>query len=56
MKRLHYDAIESIHSEATRIQKMTERFLDLADTELGNSLDIKSINLVSLCENIIQAT
>ncbi|ETI65932.1 sensor histidine kinase [Neobacillus vireti] len=46
------DAIESIHSEATRIQKMTERFLDLADTESGNLLESKEINLVSLCENI----
>ena len=41
MKRLPMDAIESIHSEATRIQKMTERFLDLADTESGNLLEQK---------------
>ena len=47
-----HDAIESIHSEATRIQKMTERFLDLADTESGDRLETKLINLVSLCENI----
>lgn len=47
-----HDAIESIHSEATRIQKMTERFLDLADTESGNLLETKKINLVTLCENI----
>lgn len=49
-----HDAIESIHSEATRIQKMTERFLDLADIESGNLLEIKLIHLVSFCENIFK--
>jgi two-component system, OmpR family, sensor histidine kinase ArlS len=49
-----HDAIESIHSEATRIQKMTERFLDLADTESGNRLETKFIHLVSLCENLFK--
>ncbi|MFL6559405.1 MAG: ATP-binding protein [Bacillus sp. (in: firmicutes)] len=49
-----HDAIESIHSEATRIQKMTERFLDLADTESGNLLETKVINLVSLCDNLLK--
>ncbi|MGG3467915.1 HAMP domain-containing sensor histidine kinase [Neobacillus pocheonensis] len=49
-----HDAIESIHSEATRIQKMTERFLDLADTESGDLLEIKLIHLVSFCENIFK--
>jgi two-component system, OmpR family, sensor histidine kinase ArlS len=48
------EAIESIHSEATRIQKMTERFLDLANTELENVLDLKSINLIALCQNILK--
>jgi two-component system sensor histidine kinase ArlS len=48
------DAIESIHSEATRMQKMTERFLDLANTELENVLEYKSINLVVLCQNILK--
>jgi len=47
-----HDAIESIHSEATRIQRMTETFLDLADTESGNPLDTNPINVVALCENI----
>ena len=42
------DAIETIYSEATRIQKMTERFLDLANTELENSLDFKYIPLLSI--------
>ncbi|HEY4549338.1 MAG TPA: HAMP domain-containing sensor histidine kinase [Bacillus sp. (in: firmicutes)] len=46
-------AINSIYSEATRIQKMTERFLDLANTELENSLEIKTIDLISLCQNIV---
>lgn len=48
------DAIETIYSEATRIQKMTERFLDLAHTELGNRLDLKYIQLLSLCENVVR--
>ncbi|MFK9090189.1 sensor histidine kinase [Bacillus salipaludis] len=51
-KEVAHDAIESIHSEATRIQRMTERFLDLADTESGNLLETKPINLTALCENI----
>jgi two-component system, OmpR family, sensor histidine kinase ArlS len=48
------EAIESIHSEATRIQKMTERFLDLANSELEGPLDFKSINVLHLCQNIIK--
>jgi signal transduction histidine kinase len=48
------EAIESIHSEATRIQKMTERFLDLANTEMENVLEMKSIHLISLCQNILK--
>lgn len=48
------EAMESIYLEATRIQKMTERFLDLANTEMENSLDIKSVHLVPLCENIVK--
>ncbi|MEH7116462.1 ATP-binding protein [Neobacillus vireti] len=46
------DAIETIHSEATRIQKMTERFLDLAATESATLLETKSLDLVVLCGNI----
>ena len=49
-----FEAIESIHSEATRIQKMTERFLDLANTELENALEKKTINLLSLCQTIFK--
>ena len=52
-EELTLHAINSIYSEATRIQKMTERFLDLANTELENSLDIKPIDLISLCQNIV---
>ncbi|WP_066065511.1 sensor histidine kinase [Neobacillus soli] len=49
-----HDAIESIHSEATRIQKMTERFLDLADTELEDLLEPKLINIGALCKNLFK--
>lgn len=48
------EAIESIYSEATRIQKMTERFLDLANTELENVLDLKAINVILLCQKILK--
>ena len=48
------DAIETIYSEATRIQKMTERFLDLANTDLENSLDINTFLSLSICENIVK--
>ena len=54
-EELTLHAINSIYSEATRIQKMTERFLDLANTELENSLEIKPIDLISLCQNICQS-
>ncbi|MED3786074.1 HAMP domain-containing sensor histidine kinase [Peribacillus frigoritolerans] len=46
------DVINVIHSEATRIQKMTERLLELADTELENTLDYKSLNVITLCQNV----
>ncbi len=46
------ESIETIHSEAARIQKMTERFLDLAETESGNLLELKLINVAALSENI----
>jgi len=49
-----HEALESIHSEATRIQKMTERFLDLADTEAGIHLETKPINVTALCQTIIK--
>lgn len=53
-KEITLDAIETIYSEATRIQKMTERFLDLANTETENRLDLKHIHLLPLCENIVR--
>ena len=48
------DAAEVIHTEATRIQQMTERFLDLANTDLENELDKKSIDLIDLCKEIVK--
>jgi signal transduction histidine kinase len=48
------EAIEAIHSEATRIQKMTETFLDIANLEKENILEISEMDLVSLCKNIFK--
>jgi signal transduction histidine kinase len=48
------EAIEAIHSEATRIQKMTETFLDIANLEKENVLEISEMDLVSLCKNIFK--
>jgi signal transduction histidine kinase len=31
---------------------MTERLLELADTELENTLDYKSLNVITLCQNV----
>ncbi|MGG0656276.1 ATP-binding protein [Rummeliibacillus pycnus] len=53
-KEVALDAVEVIHSEATRIQQMTEKFLDLANTESENALDKKSIDLVLLSEEIVK--
>jgi two-component system, OmpR family, sensor histidine kinase ArlS len=53
-EEMTHEAIESIHSEATRIQKMTERFLDLANTEFENVLDKKSIDLIVLSQSILK--
>ncbi|KMY54123.1 histidine kinase [Bacillus sp. FJAT-27231] len=52
-EELALDAIESIHTETTRIQIMTERLLDLAKTESEQVLEIKQIDLLFLCEKII---
>lgn len=46
------DAIDSIYNEATRIQKMTETFLDLASLE--SSLELKEIDLIPLFETTIK--
>ncbi|MGG0277666.1 HAMP domain-containing sensor histidine kinase [Bacillus rhizoplanae] len=48
------EAIEAIHSEATRMQRMTEALLDLAASEKETVLEIKSSDLVSLCHSILQ--
>ncbi|WP_028403036.1 HAMP domain-containing sensor histidine kinase [Ectobacillus panaciterrae] len=48
------EAIEAIHSEATRMQKMTEALLDLAASEKENILEVKSLDLISLCHSILQ--
>jgi len=52
-KEMTNEAITAIHSEATRIQKMTETFLDLASLEKESVLEINEVDLVSLCKNII---
>lgn len=53
-KEMADEAITAIHSEATRIQKMTETFLELATIEKENVLEIMEVNLVSLCQNILK--
>ncbi|MED4224455.1 HAMP domain-containing sensor histidine kinase [Neobacillus cucumis] len=53
-KEMADEAIHAIHSEANRIQKMTETFLDLANLEKENILEINKVELVSLCETILK--
>ncbi|WP_397539671.1 sensor histidine kinase [Rummeliibacillus pycnus] len=48
------DAVEVIYSEATRIQQMTEKFLDLANTDVENALEKKSIDLIALSQEIVK--
>jgi two-component system sensor histidine kinase ArlS len=48
------EAIQAIHSEATRIQKMTETFLDLATLGKENVLEISEVNMISLCQSILK--
>ncbi|MEH7301099.1 ATP-binding protein [Neobacillus drentensis] len=48
------EALKAIHSEATRIQKMTETFLELATLEKENVLEINEVNLVNLCKDILK--
>ncbi len=52
-KEVALDAVDVIYSEATRIQQMTEKFLDLANAETENGLDKKSLNIISLSQNIV---
>lgn len=53
-KEMADEAIHAIHSEATRIQKMTDTFLDLATLERESELEIHEVNLVSFCQNILK--
>jgi signal transduction histidine kinase len=46
------EAIEAIYSEATRIQKMTEMFLNMATSEKETTLDLRKVDLVGLCKEI----
>ncbi|MCY9548858.1 HAMP domain-containing histidine kinase [Lysinibacillus xylanilyticus] len=47
------EAINAITSEATRMQKMTQTLLDLATLENEISLELKELNLVSLCQSVL---
>lgn len=51
-RELAEEAIQAIHSEATRMQKMTETFLDLAALEKKQVLELNEVDLVSLIINI----
>lgn len=53
-KEMADEAIQAIHSEATRIQKMTETFLELATLEKESVLEINEVNLVNLCKTILK--
>jgi len=53
-KEMADEAIHAIHSEATRIQKMTETFLDLANLEQENLLEMHKVDLVSLSQSILK--
>ncbi|MGZ4161759.1 MAG: HAMP domain-containing sensor histidine kinase [Neobacillus sp.] len=53
-KEIAEEAIQAIHLEATRIQKMTETFLELATLEKESVLEIHEVNLVSLCQSILK--
>ncbi|MGM9967545.1 MAG: sensor histidine kinase [Rummeliibacillus sp.] len=53
-KEVALDAVDVIHSEATRIQMMTEKFLDLANTELENVLEKTTIDLIAFNKDIVK--
>ena len=53
-KQVVEEAIQAIHSEATRIQKMTETLLELATLEKEKVLEINKVDLVVLCETILK--
>lgn len=53
-KEVAEEAIQAINSEATRIQKMTETFLDVASIEKEMALKMSVVNLVSFCQTILK--
>jgi two-component system, OmpR family, sensor histidine kinase ArlS len=46
------EAIEAIYSEAIRIQKMTDMFLNMATTDNETILEMKAVDLISLSKGI----
>lgn len=48
------EAIESIYVEASHMKKMTETFLELANTEMLEVLEMKKIDVIHLCQDIIK--
>ncbi|WP_062235690.1 sensor histidine kinase [Fictibacillus sp. FJAT-27399] len=51
-EKLSKEAIEAIHQEAMRMQKMTETLLDLASSENETTLHVKKVNLTQVCESL----
>lgn len=52
-EKIAMEAIETIYLESMRMQKMTEALLDLATSEKETMLEIKSVNLISICQHIL---
>ena len=52
-EKLAMEAIQSIHSEATYIQNMTEVFLDLANLERDYVLEMSQVDIIELCQYTI---
>ncbi len=53
-QELAEEAIQAIHSEANRIQKMTETFLDVASIEKEIALEMSVVNLIPFCQTILK--
>ncbi|TLS36445.1 sensor histidine kinase [Pseudalkalibacillus caeni] len=53
-RELSEEAIQVINSEAARMQKMTDTFLELAKTQNNSNLDFSTIDLVQFCKSIQQ--
>lgn len=47
-------AVESIRGEINRLQKMTDAMLDIAVSGQDDSLKIKNVDLVSLCQQVLK--